>query len=231
MKEFNFEEFIDPYRVDLIKSGPSRYYNYEYVIKKLVAKNKPLVIVETGTMHSNLEDNQGAFTLVFADLIKNWTGGRLITIDISEKSIENCKKTTKDFAEIIEYVTSDSVSYLESLTDEEVAAIDYIYFDSYDLWLPDPTPSQLHHYRELAAVYKRLSHDVILSVDDNFLPGSWVEWIAYNSNGEPYSTRCDIGTRIIGKGTLIDFFLLQEGWNRYDDFLHVSTVHMLTYEK
>lgn len=232
MKEFNFDKFIAPYKQSIIRSGISRYHNYEYVIKKLVAKNKKLTIIETGTMWSTFEDNMGAFTLVFADLIKNWTGGRLITIDISQQSIDNCKETTKDFSEVIEYVTSDSVSYLESLSDDEIAEVDYIYFDSYDLFVPDPTPSQLHHYRELAAVYKRLAPDVILSVDDNFLPESWVEWHTFNENREVIDrTRYEIHTRILGKGTLIDCFLLQEGWKRYDDFLHVSTVHLLTYER
>ena len=69
MTNFNFDEFIAPYREDLFNSGKSRYHNYEYVIKKLVAKNKPLIIIETGTMWSGIEDNMGAFTLVFADLI------------------------------------------------------------------------------------------------------------------------------------------------------------------
>lgn len=232
MKEFNFDEFIAPYKESLLSSGKSRYHNYEYVIKKLVAKNRPLLIVETGTMWSGLEDNMGAFTLVFADLIKNWTGGRLITIDISERSINNCKETTKRFSEVIEYVTSDSVSYLESMSDEEVAKIDYIYFDSYDLFVPDPVPSQLHHYRELAAVYKRLAKDVIVSVDDNFLPWTWVEWNTYNAAGEIIDrTRYDVGNRMLGKGTLIDCFLLNEGWTRLDEFLPLDTVHLLTYER
>lgn len=229
---FDFESFIEPYRKALLDSGKSRYHNYEYVIRKLVAKNKPLMIVETGTMWSGLDDNMGAFTLVFADLIKNWTGGKLITIDISEKSINNCKNTTKEFADVIEYVTSDSVSYLESMSDSEVASIDYFYFDSYDLFVPDPIPSQLHHYRELAAVYKRLAKDVIVSVDDNFLPNTWVIWNTYNEVGETIdATRYDIGRRLLGKGTLIDCFLLQEGWTRLDDFLSLDTVHMLTYER
>lgn len=229
---FDFESFIEPYRKALLDSGKSRYHNYEYVIRKLVAKNKPLMIVETGTMWSGLDDNMGAFTLVFADLIKNWTGGKLITIDISEKSINNCKNTTKEFADVIEYVISDSVSYLESMSDSEVASIDYVYFDSYDLFVPDPIPSQLHHYRELAAVYKRLAKDVIVSVDDNFLPNTWVIWNTYNEVGETIdATRYDIGCRLLGKGTLIDCFLLQEGWTRLDDFLSLDTVHMLTYER
>jgi len=231
-KNFNFETFIEPYRDSLIKTGISRYKNYEYIINKLVAKNKPLKIIETGTMWSSVEDNMGAFTLVFADLIKNWTGGILTTIDISEKSINNCKETTKEFADVINYVLQDSVSYLESLSDDEVASIDYFYFDSYDLSLPDPVPSQLHHYRELSAVYKRLADDVIVSVDDNFMPNTWVDWHTYNHHRELIDvTRYDIGNRLVGKGTLIDCFLQQENWHRVDDFLHLSTIHLLTYER
>ena len=230
--EFNFETFIAPYKETLIRSGVSRYKNYEYVINKLVAKKKPLKIVETGTMWSDLEDNMGAFTLVFADLVKNWTGGSVTTIDISEKSLNNCKHTTIDFADVINYVLSDSVSYLESLSDDEVSEIDYLYLDSYDLFIPDPIPSQLHHYRELAAVYKRLSDDTIISVDDNYLPNTWVTWNTFNDAGETINTtRYDIGSRIMGKGTLVDCFLLEQGWKRADNFLHLDTVHMLTYEK
>jgi predicted O-methyltransferase YrrM len=232
MNNFNFDEFIAPYRDDLFNSGKSRYHNYEYVIKKLVAKNKPLIIIETGTMWSGIDDNMGAFTLIFADLIKNWTGGKLITIDISEKSINNCKETTKDYSDVIDYVLSDSISYLKSMSDDEVNKVDYIYFDSYDLSVPDPAPSQLHHYRELDSVYYRLSDDAILSVDDNFMPGSWVEWHTYDSNGHIIEKKkYDIGDRMLGKGTLIDLFLLNEGWKRCDDFLHLDSVHLLTYEK
>jgi hypothetical protein len=231
-KDFNFDDFIAPYKKSLLEHGRSRYYNYEYIIKKLVAKKKPLYILETGTMWTDLQENMGAFTLVFGDLIHNWTGGKLYTVDISEKSLSNCKNTTKEFKDSIEYVLSDSVSYLKSLTDDEVSQLDYIYFDSYDLAIPDPVPSQLHHYRELDAVYSRLSSDVILSVDDNYMPGYWVEWLTYDSAGSVIDRkRYDVGNRILGKGTLIDCFLLQEEWKRLDDYLQYDTVHMLTYER
>jgi hypothetical protein len=175
MKKFNFETFITPYKERLEWSGKSRLLYYEYVINKLVDLNRPIFLVETGTMWSKLEDNMGAFTLVFGDLIKNWTGGKLITIDISEENINKCKEVTKNYSDVIEYVISDSVSYLESMTDDDVNKIDFIYFDSYDFYVPDPVPSQLHHFRELMAVYKRLRNDVFIAVDDNFLPNCWVE--------------------------------------------------------
>ena len=221
MKQFNLEEFFIPYREMLETSGVSRLKYYEYIIEKLVSLNRPINIVETGTMWSSLKENMGAFTYVFGDLIKNHTGGKLITIDISEKNINSCKEYTKEFSDVIEYVTSDSITYLESLSDKDVQNIDFFYFDSYDLAIPDPIPSQLHHYRELAAVYKRLKPDVYLAVDDNFLPGNWVEWWTKDNEGNIVNkTKYDVGIyRILGKGTLIDHFLLTNGWKRINDNL------------
>jgi|688.fasta_scaffold32626_2 hypothetical protein len=232
MKKFNFETFITPYKERLEWSGKSRLLYYEYVINKLVDLNRPIFLVETGTMWSKLEDNMGAFTLVFGDLIKNWTGGKLITIDISEENINKCKEVTKNYSDVIEYVISDSVSYLESMTDDDVNKIDFIYFDSYDFYVPDPVPSQLHHFRELMAVYKRLRNDVFIAVDDNFLPNCWVEWHTYHEDGSVHTrTRYETGPRMFGKGTLIDCFLIEQGWNRKDDWLHIDTYHLLGYER
>lgn len=232
LQNFNLEEFLKPYRPHLEWSGKSRLRYYEYVITKLVNLNRPIVVVETGTMWSKLEDNMGAFTLVFGDLIKNWTGGKLITIDISEVNIENAKMVTKEYSDVIEYVVSDSVKFLENMFDEDVKKIDFIYFDSYDFYVPDPVPSQLHHFRELMGVYKRLSPGVQIAVDDNFLPNCWVEWHTYNVDGSVATrTRYDTGPRMFGKGTLIDHFLISEGWVRIEDWLNIDTYHLLGYEK
>jgi hypothetical protein len=230
---FNLKEFLTPYKGLLEKSGLPRLKYYEYVIEKLVNLNRPINIIETGTMWENLEQNMGAFTYIFGDLIKNYTGGKLITIDISEKNINSCKEYTKEFADIIEYVTSDSVTYLESLSDEDVQNIDLFYFDSHDLAIPDPVPSQLHHYRELAAVYKRLKPDVYLAVDDNFLPGNWIEWWTMDTEGNITNKSIfEVGIyRILGKGTLIDHFLLTNGWQRKDDWLYLGGSQLLSYER
>lgn len=231
-QNFNLEKFLEPYKERLEWSGKSRLYYYERIITKLVNLNRPILVVETGTMWSKLEDNMGAFTLVFGDLIKNWTGGKLITIDISQNNIDACKITTSEFSDVIEYVVSDSVEYLENMSDELVKQIDFIYFDSYDFYVPDPIPSQLHHFRELMGVYKRLSPQVHIAVDDNFLPNCWVAWNTFNPDGSvATSTKYDTGPRMFGKGTLIDCFLIDEGWKRMDDWLHTDTYHLLGYEK
>ena len=220
MNNFNFNTFIEPYKEALIKSGETRLNYYEYVLNKLYSLNKPITVIETGTMWNGLEDNQGAFTLVFADFIKNYTGGKLTTIDISEEHMNNCKQFTKEYSDVIEYIVSDSVFYLESLDDNFVKNVDFIFFDSYDLDLTDPLPSEIHHLRELSAVYNKLSNNVILAVDDNLMPGYWIEWLMVDKNKNVLSkTIVTAEKEIIGKGTLIDRFLKDNGWKRLNDNL------------
>ena len=154
---FDFEAFFGKYRDLLTKSGYSRVKFYEYVIPKLVAKNKPIYVLETGAMWLPLEDNSGAFTLVMADLIKNVTGGKIYSVDISPINIEKSKKNTEGFHEAIEFVVSDSVTYIKNLSDEFAASLDLVYLDSYDFSFPDPHPSAQHHLDELEAIYNRLN--------------------------------------------------------------------------
>ena len=229
MNNFNFEQFIEPYKEFLIKSGVTRLEYYEYVLNKLYLLNKPIIVVETGTMWNDLQNNQGAFTLVFADFIKNYTGGKLITIDISDEHISNCKEYTKKFSDVIDYVVSDSVSYLKSLDDDFIKKIDFIFFDSYDLNLTDPLPSEIHHFRELLSVYDRLSDTVLLAVDDNLMPNNWIEWITLDDNNNVInSVTIHATNEIIGKGTLIDRFLRDNNWKRVNDTLSSC---LLGYEK
>jgi autotransporter strand-loop-strand O-heptosyltransferase len=232
VKEFDFDSFIKPYENDLKRTGESRYNFYRYVIPKLIAKQKPLYVIETGTMWVDLKDNMGAFTLIFSDLIKNWSGGKLITIDISKEHMDNCKELTKEFFDVIEYVNSDSITYLRSLSNDKVKKIDLFYFDSFDLNLTDPEPSQQHHLNELLSVHNRVSDNVVISVDDNFLPGCWVEWKWYDNDGNIMSTEIvKTGDKIIGKGTLINEFLLEKGWERKTDIESFPGSNVFLYEK
>lgn len=214
MKNFNFDNFIKPYEGYLKKSGFHRLKYYEHVIKKLVNLNKPISVVETGTMWNSLGDDQGAFTLIFADLIKNHTGGKLITIDISEQHMNLCKENTKNVSNAIDYVVSDSVEYLSKLSKGFVKNIDLLYLDSWDLDMTDPLPSQIHHLRELSAVYHNLSKNVSIAVDDNLMPNCWIEWFSYEKNRGSEKMIINSYDKILGKGTLVDRFLLDNGWYR-----------------
>jgi len=231
-KKFDFSLFIKPYEDDLKRTGKSRYNFYEYVIPKLVAKQKPLCIIETGTMWSDLKDNMGAFTLVFSDLIKNWTGGKLVTIDISKENLNKCKETTKKFSDVIDYVNSDSVQYLKLLPDNDVSKVDLFYFDSYDLNVTNQDPSAKHHLMELEAVYNRLADDVIIAVDDNFLPGTEIQWHWLNNDGSIRETEL-VNTKesIIGKGSLINEFLLRRSWKRIFEFDIATENNVFYYER
>jgi hypothetical protein len=230
MKKFNFDTFIEPYKKSLIDSDSVNRMNYyDYILNKLYLLNRPIIVVETGTMWNELENNQGAFTLIFADFIENYTGGKIITVDISNDHINNCREFTKNFSDSIEYVVSDSVSYLKSLDDNFVSKIDLIFFDSYDVNLNEPLPSEIHHLRELLAVYDRLSDTVCLAVDDNLMPGNWVQWITSNNEGNIVDrTVIKATNEIIGKGTLINRFLLDNDWNRIND---TSSYCLLGYER
>lgn len=231
MNSFNYEEFIKPYKPFLEKSGLSRLKYYEYAIKKLINLNRPITVVETGTMWNNLNgNNQGAFTLIFADLIKNHTGGKLITIDISNKHMDLCRSFTKEYSNVIEYVVSDSVKFLSSLSDEDVSNINLLYLDSWDLNMLDPLPSQIHHLRELSSVYHKLSNDVLIAVDDNLMPGCWVEWLLIDNNGNLSDEKTIVhsGENILGKGTLVDRFLIDNGWNKFEI---TEPYTILAYEK
>lgn len=231
MTEFTFTKFIEPYKELLLQSKTGRLEYYEHVINKLVNLNRPILVVETGTMHTPLtSENQGAFTLIFSDLIKNYTGGKLFTIDISEEHMNNCKINTSGFSEVIEYIVSDSVSFLSSMPTDVVAKIDLLYLDSWDLNMLDPLPSQIHHLRELSAVYHNLSDTVSIAVDDNLMPNCWQEWLFIDGNGNltGQKTKIESGIDILGKGTLVNRFLLDSGWNRLPTVFNYT---LLGYEK
>lgn len=190
------------------ETNDNRQEFYKYVIEKLLEMRRPLHILETGTMHTI---DQGSFTLVMAHLIKNYTGGKLTTIDINPDHIELCKEYTREYSDIIDYVVSDSVIYLNSLSDKLVANIDLFYFDSKDINLVNPEESQIHHLNELKSVIDRIKNKALISVDDNYLPHTVVEWIWNNGNSEEVHT----GEGIVGKGTLIDELLTpKDEWSR-----------------
>jgi len=231
-KKFSYGKFMEPYREMLKKSGESRLNFFDYVIQKLVNKKQPLTILETGTMWSGLDDNMGAFTYIIGDLLKNWTGGKLITVDISQENIEKCKVTTKEFSDNIEYICSDSVEYLKSLSDDEVRQLDLVYLDSVDLYVPDPRNSAGHHLNELKTLYDRLSDDVIIAVDDNYLPNTIVRWNWMDEDGKITGSKLfSTEDKIIGKGMYIHDFLTNHGWKRMDKFDIPHDNNVLYYER
>ena len=229
-KPFDFDQFFKPYTKAIKKNGLSRYQFYQHVIPKLVARDRPLYIIETGTMWTGVENNMGAFTLIMGDLIKNWTGGKLYTVDKSQDHLEVCKKNTQEFSEFIEYVYSDSVSFLNEIS--AAHQWDLIYLDSFDLNVPNPHPSADHHLKELKALYEDLSSDTIIAVDDNYQPHTNIQWLYRNNDGSPGDKKnFDSGECVLGKASYIDPFLVLQGWKRHVEFDDPHQNNLYCYER
>jgi len=156
--------------------GP-RFITMNIIFNYLYSLNKPVKILETGCSHrminytaKNLVDCScdGLSTVFFGAFIKNYTKGQLECIDISKEAIENCKKITKEFSDVIQYTVGDSLDVLKSKTKEEIQDLDFIYFDSLDLDIKDNGESSMrHHLEELKIVYPNLSDKAILAFDDH----------------------------------------------------------------
>jgi predicted O-methyltransferase YrrM len=204
MNNISLAEWLSPMSEILHRPEQESYLRFlEEVGPRLIQANKPLHILETGSMHTR---GSRSFTLLFGHLAQ-MTSGRLTTVDIDPVGLQQCRDITQAYANSITYVCQDSVTYMESLSRAGIQKLDLLILDSWDLNVFDPLPSQIHHLRELLAVVKDLK-DCVVVVDDNFLPGSWVDVIYENGSVKRFET----GDAHVGKGTLIRRLLMDWGW-------------------
>lgn len=207
-------KFLSKYK-DMLGNYPNgeirdnRYESYLCVIEHLYKLNRPITFIETGCWHGH--PNTAGGTLIMGDFIKNETGGKLITIDTESEHIDRCKDATIEYSDVIEYVCSDSVKFLN---DYHGLPVDGLYLDSYDLDLEQPEPSMWHHLKEMFAVYNKMSEDSIIQIDDNYPVGMWVGWdiIDNNTGNIIRQSKIDIEDEPIGKGTYVKEFLNTMGW-------------------
>jgi hypothetical protein len=201
---------------ELLKNSPgNRYKFYNYITDYLLSLNRPVNVLETGTMFEPHEIAAGSFTYIMGEMITNTLGGHLTTIDKDLTHLNSCKKFTYDFQENISYVCSDSVTYLNSLTPAEIYKIDLFYLDSLDIDLMDQGPSENHHLVEVETILPYVNANALICVDDNWLPNIWVEWNWYDDDGAFIdSKRIKSGDDIMGKGRLINKHLLSNNWTR-----------------
>jgi hypothetical protein len=208
---YNILNEINSY-VDL---GESRLKFINKIYRQFVLLNKPINILETGCGHSPTTKTSASMTYVFAKIIKNLKGGSLLTVDLNEDHLNKCKEITKDFSDIIDYRLGDSVEVLRNLNEDFIKSLDLIILDSYDLYLFNPNPSGIHHLQELLALYNRINKNCLIAIDDNFLPGSWVNWTWNDGRVERFETK----EKLIGKGMFCDDFLIKNDWIRDDSIL------------
>ena len=195
--------------------GQSRLNFINKVYHYFVSLNRPINILETGCGHDNNTDKFASMTYIFADILHSLNGGSLLTVDINENNLNKCKEITKDFSDVINYRLGDSVEVLRNLNEDFVKSLDLIILDSYDLNLFNPNPSAIHHLQELLALYNRINKNCLIAIDDNFLPGTWVDWIWNDGREERFETK----EKLIGKGMYCDDFLIKNDWIRDDSII------------
>lgn len=196
MKDFVFWDdwFTKKYRF-LIGEGV-RYPSMKIALN-LFNQRGGNIIVETGTTRAmNDFGGAGMATIFFGDYCKTY-GKKLYTVDILPEAIELSKSLTMEFAENIEYVTDDSLNFLETFKEK----IDLLYLDSYDYPIDeneaDLIASQTHQLNELKAAWDKLTDKSIIVLDDNAWKGG-------------------------GKCKLTKDFLIEKGWEcLWDDFQSV----------
>jgi hypothetical protein len=157
----------------------SRYWTFQMALNLLVQRTNNPVIVETGCQRMADDLGAGMSTSIFGEYCR-YHGGKLYTIDVIEKHLEVCKECTETFASNIEYVLSDSISWLRNCGE---ITVDLLYLDSLDYPISldgtkstDPVgeaKAQNHCLNEFRAAEQSriITSKTIVLIDDNQLPG------------------------------------------------------------
>lgn len=160
-----------------------RYGTFVYALQ-LLSERKASMIVETGTARCGLSNCllDGCSTMIFAEWAKNH-GADFYSVDINPTSIFHAAKDLGNLRPFVHLVCSDSIPFLTHFS----RPIDFLYLDSYDFDVNNPSPSQEHHLKEIIAAYPWLTPNSIVMIDDCNLPHG-------------------------GKGKLAIQYLLERGW-------------------
>ena len=154
--------------------------------------------IETGASHSK-ED--GCFGVYLLQYIKS-KGGVFHSVDNDRNVVVKSERFYNSLGldiPIAHYI-SDSIKFLK----EYRGAPNLIHLDSWNLNLANPVPCMLHGWLEFDAIKDKVPVGGIVLIDDNYLKGTWVEWLCYQG-GKPTgaSERIDVTYDIVGKGAMI----------------------------
>lgn len=128
----------------------------------------PLTIVETGCARAkgNWAGDGQSSVLFDTYLGMREKGSQGWAIDLDPQATALCKEMVSDR---IQVRTGDSVPTLRELAVEfrqTGRTIDFLYLDSYDVDWNNPTPSAVHHLKELVSIVPVLRPDTLVMVDD-----------------------------------------------------------------
>lgn len=154
------------YLVDRIPQGDKREATFRLCFDLLSQRNAH-ILVETGTARNGCANciGDGCSTILFADWAKDH-GAELFSVDIDSSAIFQSKLATEAVNPHVQFAVQDSISFLKDFD----CQIDFLYLDSYDFVIDDPTPSQLHHLYEIQAAYPHLHKKTVVMIDDCDLP-------------------------------------------------------------
>lgn len=148
-----------------IPEDDRRYESFVLTLEMLQQRNCK-VMVETGTARCGEKDvGAGASTILFGDWAFH-NGAKFTSVDISPANLAVAKRDSHAYVSAMDFVVSDSVKFLENFKDK----IDFLYLDSLDYEIDNPTPSQEHHLKELIASYPKLHKNTFILIDDCGLP-------------------------------------------------------------
>ena len=146
-----------------------REVSFRKIFQYLDTLADPITIVETGC--ARLADNwagDGQSTVLFDRYVCSRAAGALVhTIDLSPAATTACEALVGD--NVLIY-TGDSVAVLPGVAKQltnEGRKIDLLYLDSYDLDWQNPTPSSVHHLKELVSIIRAINSTTLVVVDDS----------------------------------------------------------------
>lgn len=159
-----FDEFCNEFKPLLTaksyKQGEfSRWSAFEFIADQLFLKNRPIKIIETGTLRKNDDWLGYGHSTILWDFIVSKTGGIAKSVDIDLDMIRFARSICKN----ITFIHCDSVGFLRGT---DVLDVDLLYLDSYDWSKNDHISSCLHHITELGCVWDRLPKGCLIAVDD-----------------------------------------------------------------
>jgi hypothetical protein len=121
------------------------------------------LIIETGSLRPEFEiDTDGGSTLIWDWVADQNNNYKVTSIDIRKESIDHVKIKCKHVNPIL----SDSITYLNSLKEEDVKDLRLLYLDSFDWNEQIHMQSAFHHMCELTALWRILPSQCMIVVDD-----------------------------------------------------------------
>jgi len=165
MKKQEFWKWFDNFAAPKLSI---REVSFRKIFQYLDTWEEPVTIVETGcTRIPNNWAGDGQSTILFEHYAQhNHPDAVVHSIDLDPKAVKNCQTMV---GERVILHQGDSVAILPLLAkrlNAEKRGIALLYLDSFDLDLKAPTPSAVHHIKELVSIVSAITQKTLVVVDD-----------------------------------------------------------------